>query len=43
VIENDPTKINILKDKETLDYEIIQSANKELPQGFTHILTFYYK
>jgi hypothetical protein len=38
VIDDKPIRINILKDKETLEYEPIEKA-----EGFTHILTFYYK
>lgn len=39
MIEGTPTKINILREKETLEYEQIECD----PEGFTHVLTFYYK
>lgn len=39
LIENTPTRVNILRDKETSEHEYI----KDEPEGFTHILTFYYK
>ena len=43
IIDEVPTKINILKEKGTPDYEILECKPEELPLGFTHILTFYYK
>ena len=43
MIDGIPTKINILKEKETPEYEILKCKNEELSEGFTHILTFYYK
>ncbi|WP_033960408.1 hypothetical protein [Psychroserpens jangbogonensis] len=43
MIDDNPTKVNILKEKETPEYEIIKCKTEELPKGFTHILTFYYK
>lgn len=39
VIENADKRINILRDKDTPEHETI----KIKPEGFTHILTFYYK
>lgn len=39
LIEDTPTKVNILREKDTPEYEIIEPN----PDGFTHILTFYYK
>ena len=40
IIENTPTRINILKDKNTSEYDFIDN----IPcYGFTHIFTFYYK
>ncbi len=39
IIQEKPTRVNILRDKETPLYESIQSK----PNGFTHILTFYYR
>ena len=43
IIEETPTKVNILKEKETKEYEIINCKKEDAPEGFTHILTFYYK
>tara|TARA_B100000767_G_scaffold14522_1_gene13913 strand:+ start:651 stop:1784 length:1134 start_codon:yes stop_codon:yes gene_type:complete len=43
MIDDVPTKINILKEKKTPEHEIIKCEDEELPKGFTHILTFYYK
>ena len=43
IIDDAPTKIHILKEKQTPDYEILECKPEELPKGFTHILTFYYK
>lgn len=43
MIDDVPTKVNILKEKETPEYEIIKFKKEEFPKGFTHILTFYYK
>lgn len=43
IIDGTPTKVNILKEKETSEHEIIKCETDELPKGFTHILTFYYK
>lgn len=43
MVDESLTKINILKKKEDPEYEIIEKESKLLPQGFTHILTFYYK
>ena len=43
MIDDIPIKVNILKDKEIPEYEIIKCETDELPEGFTHILTFYYK
>ncbi|HBG70064.1 MAG: hypothetical protein A2W93_10020 [Bacteroidetes bacterium GWF2_43_63] len=39
IIEEKATKVNILRDKESPDFELID----KVPVGFTHILTFYYK
>lgn len=39
LVDGIPQRINILKENQTLDYETIG----EDVQGFTHILTFYYK
>lgn len=39
MIEDNSIKVNILRDKETPEYEEIKSNIN----GFTHILTFYYK
>jgi hypothetical protein len=39
MIENTPARVNILKDKDTPEYEEIE----HIPDGFTHTLTFYYK
>ena len=39
LIEGTPTRVNILKERNTPEYEIIELK----PDGFTHILTFYYK
>jgi hypothetical protein len=39
IIEETPTRVNILRDGETPEYEIIESNL----DGFTHVLTFYYK
>jgi hypothetical protein len=43
IIDETPTRVNILKDKGTPEYEIIKCKKVEMPEGFTHILTFYYK
>jgi hypothetical protein len=43
MIDDVPTKVNILKEKGTPEYEIIKYETEELKEGFTHILTFYYK
>ena len=40
IIDGDPTKINILKEKGTSEYEIMKCKPEDLPKGFTHILTF---
>lgn len=39
LIEDTPTKVNILRERDFPEYEIIEPK----PDGFTHILTFYYK
>lgn len=39
IIEEKFVRVNILKEKNTPEYEIIEYK----PEGFTHILTFYYK
>lgn len=39
IIEDDPIRVNILREKEISEYEQIEYN----PEGFTHILTFYYK
>lgn len=43
IIEGTPTKVNILKEKEAPEYKFINCKPEELPEGFTHVLTFYYK
>ena len=43
IIEGKPTKVNILKEKQNPEHEIMKCEAEELPEGFTHILTFYYK
>ena len=43
MIENAPTKVNILRDELTPEYKIIKCETEELPKGFTHLLTFFYK
>lgn len=43
IIEGTPIKVNILKEKEAPEYKFINCKPKELPEGFTHVLTFYYK
>jgi hypothetical protein len=43
MVENSPTRINILKEKDTPVHEIIESKTEMAKEGFTHILTFYYK
>ncbi len=39
LIEETPIRVNILKDKDSPEYEIFEP----FPEGFTHLLTFYYK
>lgn len=39
-IEGSPIKVNILKEKDTPDYEL---ADPSEAVGFTHVFTFYYK
>lgn len=43
MIDGKPTKVNILKEKETPKYEIFNSEKTVAQDGFTHVLTFYYK
>jgi hypothetical protein len=38
-IEDIPTRVNILREKNTAEYQQIEND----PDGFTHVLTFYYK
>ncbi len=40
LIEDKPIRVNLLRDKKTLEYEVIENI---MPTGFNHILTFYYK
>ncbi len=39
LIEGNPVRVNILRDEETYEYENIEQT----PNGFRHIITFYYK
>lgn len=39
VIEENPVRVNVLKEKEDRPYDLLEYT----PDGFTHILTFYYK
>ncbi len=39
LVENKPTRINILKDDKEVEFELFEGP----VQGFSHILTFYYK
>lgn len=39
IIEKEPVRVNILKESDTKTYEKLNTK----PEGFTHVLTFYYK
>jgi hypothetical protein len=39
IIDETPTRVNLLKDETTPEFELNQDCKK----GFTHVLTFYYK
>jgi hypothetical protein len=43
MIEDTPTRVNILKETETEEHELISLEKGEKLDGFNHILTFYYK